>query len=148
MTDLATTTDELAALDLAAKRVYITENEINGLTFPDVPDSIVIFGLGYGVEVLSTISWLSERDLRYWGDIDTHGFCILDRLRAIFPHARSLLMDNATLLEHKALWVREENPYRGELAHLTADERSVYEGLQGVRLEQERIPYRWLTRSL
>jgi hypothetical protein len=28
------------------ERVFITENEINGLAFPDVPGSLVIFGLG------------------------------------------------------------------------------------------------------
>ena len=109
---------------------------------------MVIFGLGYGVEILSAITWLGERDLRYWGDIDTHGFHMLDRLRASFPCARSFLMDRATLLEHKALWVREENPYKGELVHLTAGERTVHEELQGVRLEQERIRYGWLVKAL
>jgi len=148
LTDLAVTVDELAALDLPAKCVFITENEINGLAFPEMPDSMVIFGLGYGVEILSAITWLGERDLRYWGDIDTHGFHMLDRLRASFPCARSFLMDRATLLEHKALWVREENPYKGELIRLTADECNVYEELHGVRLEQERIPYGWLLKAL
>jgi hypothetical protein len=57
-------------------------------------------------------------------------------------------MDRATLLENKALWVREENPYKGELVRLTADERIVYEELHGVRLEQERISYGWLVKAL
>jgi len=148
LTDMSVRLDELATVDLAAQRVYITENEINGLAFPEVPDSIVVFGLGYGVESLAAIPWLNQRDLRYWGDIDTHGFCILNRLRASFPSVRSFLMDRGTLLAHKPLWVREENPYRGELIHLTADEQEVYRELQGVRLEQERIPYGWLVRSL
>jgi hypothetical protein len=148
LTDLAVTVNELAALELPAKRVFITENEINGLAFPEMPDSIVIFGLGYGVELLSAITWLGERDLRYWGDIDTHGFHMLDRLRVSFPCARSFLMDRETLLENKALCVREENPYKGELIRLTADERTVYEELHGVRLEQERIPYGWLVKAL
>ena len=39
-------------------------------------------------------------DLVYWGDLDTHGFAILNRLRECFPHARSMLMDRATLLAH------------------------------------------------
>lgn len=53
------TAGELAALNLPATLVYLAENEINGLAFPEVPDSIVIFGLGYGVEVLSAIPWLA-----------------------------------------------------------------------------------------
>jgi hypothetical protein len=57
-------------------------------------------------------------------------------------------MDRSTLLAHEALWVREENPYKGELVRLTESERVVYEGLQGVRLEQERIRYGWLLDAL
>jgi hypothetical protein len=148
LTDLAVIVNEMAALNLQARCVFITENEVNGLAFPEVPDSIVIFGLGYGVEILSGIPWLAERDLRYWGDIDTYGFHILDRLRATFPHAQSFLMDRSTLLAHEVLWVREENPYKGELVRLTESERAVYEGLQGVRLEQERIRYGWLLDAL
>jgi hypothetical protein len=71
LTDLAIPVSDLASLLLPAKRVYITENEVNGLAFPAVPEGIVIFGLGYGVEILSTVQWLRERDLFYWGDIDT-----------------------------------------------------------------------------
>ena len=141
LTDLTLVPEEMAALDLPAKRVYITENEINGLAFPLMPESIVIFGLGYGVEILSAISWLAERDLHYWGDIDTYGFHMLDRLRASFPAARSFLMDRETFLAHGSLWVPEENPYRGQLVRLTPDERAAFDELHGMRLEQERIPY-------
>ena len=73
---------------------------------------------------------------------------MLDRLRAIFPHVQSLLMDRETLLAHRRLWVREENPHAGALVHLTSAERSVYEGLKGARLEQERIPYGWVMKAL
>lgn len=69
-------------------RVYITENNINGLAFPPMEGSLVIFGLGYGVETLSTIPWLRKVGIIYWGDIDTHGFAILDRLRMTFPDCR------------------------------------------------------------
>jgi hypothetical protein len=83
----------------------------------------------------------------YWGDIDTHGFAILSRLRALFPHVRSFLMDRETLLTHRPLWAREEEPYTGGLHHLTAEEDALFEELRqgtlgyGVRLEQERIAF-------
>jgi hypothetical protein len=38
---------------------------------------------------------------------DTHGFAILDRSRRAVPHLRSVLMDEATLLSHRPLWVQE-----------------------------------------
>ena len=154
LTDLAVPAREFAALDLPVERVFITENEINGLAFPDFPGSLVIFGLGYGLDRLSDVPWLGDRALYYWGDIDTYGFHILDRLRAILPHARSFLMDRATLLEHKPLWVREHSAYDGELHRLTSTERALYEDIrlnrlgEHVRLEQERIRYGWLQAAL
>jgi hypothetical protein len=154
LTDLAVPAREFACLDLPVERVFITENEINGLAFPNVPGSLVIFGLGYGLDRLSEVRWLHHRVLHYWGDIDTYGFHILDRLRVLFPDAQSLLMDRETLLEHAPLWVRESNPYDGELPHLNPAERALYDDLrhnrlgERVRLEQERIPYGWLLREL
>ena len=81
--DLSVTTETFARLDPGITRVFITENEINFLAFPRVADSLVIFGAGYGFEMLDAARWLQERTLHYWGDIDTHGFAILDQLRAL-----------------------------------------------------------------
>ena len=154
LTDLAVPAREFAGLDLPVERVFITENEINGLAFPSVPGSLVVFGLGYGLDRLSEVRWLHRRALHYWGDIDTYGFHILDRLRALFPDARSFLMDRETLLEHAPLWVREGNPYDGELLRLNSAERALYDDVrhnrlgERVRLEQERIAYGWLERAL
>jgi hypothetical protein len=154
LTDLAVTPGEFASLELPVERVFITENEINGLAFPDFPGSLVVFGLGYGLERLSEVRWLQQRALHYWGDIDTYGFHILERLRVLFPIARSFLMDRETLMGHLPLCVRESNPYDGELSRLTPDERALYDDLRHdrlghrLRLEQERIPYGWIKRAL
>jgi hypothetical protein len=147
LTDLAVPAGEFAGLDVPVERVFITENEINGLAFPCVPGSLVIFGLGYGLDRLSEAGWLGRRKLYYWGDIDTYGFHILDRVRVLFPEAASFLMDRETLLENAGLWVRESDPYDGELPRLTSVEGALYDDLrrnrlgERVRLEQERIPY-------
>jgi hypothetical protein len=130
-----------------ARRIFITENEVNGLAFPDVAQAMVVFGLGYGLELLSSAAWMQDREIYYWGDIDTHGFAMLDRLRAIFPAARSLLMDRGTLLAHRALWVREDTPSRGPLIRLESEERELFEDLvqnrlgDRIRLEQERVSF-------
>jgi hypothetical protein len=71
-----------------SQRVFITENETNFLAFPEVADAIVVFGAGYGWEALARASWLHRCQLHYWGDIDTHGFAILDQLRGYFPARR------------------------------------------------------------
>ena len=154
LTDLSVPCGEFARLSLPARRVFITENEINFLAFPRVPDSLVIFGAGYGFDPLAEASWLQAREIFYWGDIDSHGFAILDQLRSHFPHARSLLMDRATLLAHRPLWGREATPTQRALSRLQADEAGLYDDLRhdrigpAVRLEQERIGFAWVQAAL
>ncbi len=145
---------EFARLRLPVEQVFITENTVNGLSFPDVPGGLVIFGLGYSLERLGEVPWLASSRLHYWGDLDTHGFAMLDRLRSAFPRARSLLMDRETLLRHEALWGEEPEQHPGGLGRLTGDEAELFRELQlnrwgrRVRLEQERIAYSWLERAL
>ncbi|MEE9905563.1 MAG: hypothetical protein K4305_09095 [Chlorobium sp.] len=152
--DIALTEAAFAGLDLAVETVFITENEINFLAFPPVSRSMVIFGAGYGFENLATAHWLHERKIHYWGDIDTHGFAILNQLRRFFPEAISLLMDKETLLAHRPLWGVEPSPETVELTRLTSEEFSLYDDLRSdslgerVRLEQERIGFEWLVDAL
>jgi hypothetical protein len=154
LSDLSVPAAELARWSCPARRVFITENEINGLAFPAMDDALVIFGLGYSVERLDGVGWLLEKEIHYWGDIDTHGFAILDRLRARFPRARSLLMDRETLLEHRPLWVQEDAPHPGGLTRLTGEEDALLGDLlagrlgERIRLEQERIRFGWVTQAL
>ncbi|MFZ5893793.1 MAG: DUF3322 domain-containing protein [Myxococcota bacterium] len=154
MSDIAIPASEFAKLRLPVERVFITENEVNGLAFPAASRSIVIFGLGYGLERLAEAAWLKNVQLHYWGDLDTHGFWMLDRLRTQLPHARSLLMDRETLVTHRHAWVREGEPARFAPNHLEPEEHTLYDDLvhdrlgQAVRLEQERIGFRWLESAL
>jgi hypothetical protein len=66
VSDLTVPVAELASLDLPVKRVFVTENEVNGLAFPDVPASIVVFGLGYSVDRLAAVPWLSRRQASFF----------------------------------------------------------------------------------
>ena len=152
--DITVTQATFARLELPVTKVFITENEINFLAFPDVPEAMVIFGAGYGFENLAAVEWLRKRVIHYWGDIDTHGFAILNQLRGFFPHAASLLMDRETLMEHQALWGVEPSPETGALIRLTAEECALYDQLgrnelgRQIRLEQERIGFEWLVGAL
>jgi hypothetical protein len=156
LSDLSLPPGQFALLDVPVRCVFITENRINGLAFPACAKALVVFGLGYGLERLAEVAWLHRADVHYWGDIDTHGFGILNRLRENLPHAKSFLMDRSTLEAHRALWVREPQHarYTGDTSRLTAEERQLYEDLRHdrfgelVRLEQERIGYRWLVAAL
>lgn len=153
-TELTARRDELAANPPGHEAVYIVENEITYLAFPPVPDAVALFGGGYAVSAVEPLRWLGQRRLTYSGDIDTHGFAILDRLRQHFPHARSLLMDRATLLAHESQWVREPKPTVARLNHLHPSEADLYRDLvedalgASVRLEQERISYSAIERAV
>lgn len=154
--DISTPITEFNTLQLACNRVFITENKINGLSFPHVANAIVIFGLGYGVQSLQEVAWLKNQQIMYWGDIDTHGFAMLSMLRGYFPQTRSLMMDEETLLQFKQLWVNEPPHSRttADLKHLTPVEQTVYDRLrndtyaENVRLEQERIAFGHVCRML
>ncbi len=163
LTDLELPVEQLAGLQLPVERVFVTENETNALAFPDQPDAILLFGQGYALDLLGQIPWLARQPLYYWGDIDTHGFAILNRLRAHLPHAQSLLMDSATLLQHNELWGREPADKRctSELANLTASEQALYQALrdnrfcgpdgqavENLRFEQEHVRFSWLQGQL
>ena len=152
--DITLTQAAFSSLAPPVTTVFITENEINFLAFPNVRDSMVIFGAGYGFANLVAAHWLQEKNILYWGDIDTHGFAILNQLRGFFPHTVSFLMDRETLLAHRQFWGSEPQPQTGDLLRLTTEEQALYDQLRqhtwgvSVRLEQEKIGFRYLAAAL
>jgi len=153
-TELTVRLGELSMLIPPARRFLVVENETTFLALPDLPETVAILGGGYGLGRLARLAWLSEVELLYWGDLDTHGFAILDGLRSHFAHVVSVLMDRQTLLVHQAHWGHEPTPTRAVLQHLTAEEGELYSDLlasafgPNIRLEQERIRFGWVKRVL
>lgn len=154
LSDLTLVAHELASLEWPVKNVFICENDVTCLSFPTVPDSLLIFGGGYGFDALSRIPWLQSKRIFYWGDLDTNGFCILDQLKSHFPHTQSFLMDTHTLLRYKEYWSREGRPMCRNLLRLNPAERMTYQELcqhtwgKNVRLEQELIPISEVQKAL
>jgi hypothetical protein len=152
--ELSVRTDELTAAPDGVTRAYVIENEITYLAFPVPAAAMAILGGGYAVPVLEPLGWLAGLDVVYWGDIDTHGFAILNRLRHHLPHARSMLMDRATLLGHREQWVTEPSPTAASLDRLDRAESALYADLisnayaPSVRLEQERISFSAVEKAL
>lgn len=149
LSEVAVRADELRELALAPSVAVVVENEISYLSVEVPPGGVVIWGKGFEVDRAGRLPWLAGVDVVYWGDLDTHGFAILDRLRAFLPQTRSVLMDRETLLAHRDRWVVEERPAVSALTRLEAEEAALYADLVGdrlgdrVRLEQERIDWAW-----
>ncbi|TWJ32502.1 DUF3322 domain-containing protein [Geobacter argillaceus] len=152
--DITLDAESFARLDPKVSRVFITENEINFLAFPPVTESLVIFGAGYGFEMLSEAKWLSRCCIYYWGDIDTHGFAILDQLRSRLGHVVSFLMDRSTLLAFESQWGEEGKQALRDLPRLTEEEQALFDDLRdnrirkNLRLEQEKIGFGWVKSAL
>jgi hypothetical protein len=154
LTELAVRSEELVELAVQPRIAVIVENEVSYLSVEVPEDGVVLWGKGFEVDSVGRLPWLADTDVVYWGDIDTHGFAILDRLRAWLPATRSILMDRETLFAHRDRWVTEERPATSVLTRLTPDERGLYTELlesglgERVRLEQERIDWSWVEQRL
>ena len=152
--DITLDAESFARLRPTVSRVFITENEVNFLALPLVSDAMAIFGAGYGFDALAQAGWLSGCRIHYWGDIDTHGFAILDQLRSRFDHVESFLMDRSTLMAHETLWGAEPDPVTHDLPRLTQSERDLFDDLRfnrlrpRLRLEQEHVGFAWTVDAL
>lgn len=125
--------------------VLVVENKVTFHALPDHAGTLAIFGSGFRHISLNTVDWLHRKRVLYWGDLDSHGFAILDRFRRNFPHTESILMARRTPKTHEKLTMAEPAPTFANLVHLTAEESGTPELLQSNpagarRLQQESIP--------
>src|SRR5699024_2892066 len=149
VTEASLRVDELASMRVCPDTAVIVENEITYLTMPVPHNGVVIFGGGYTAAHAHALSWLRDAATYYWGDIDTHGFAIVHRLRSSVPHARTFLMDAETFHAHRQRWGTEPKQSKAALDLLQSDEASLFNDLvtgrfgEQLRLEQERIDWAW-----
>lgn len=151
LTDLSAPVEQVARLPLRPRWVIVSENLESMLALPEWDGVVAVHGSGYAVSVVGELHWLRDVPILYWGDLDSHGFAILHRLRSHLglegrmPSAggvpegapsgpregegpgtaqvTSVLMDEDTLMDHEDLWVREEKPNRGSFGELTGSEQ-------------------------
>ncbi|WP_110180807.1 Wadjet anti-phage system protein JetD domain-containing protein [Nocardioides solisilvae] len=134
--------------------VVISENKDTAIHFPPIPGGIAVEGDGFGGKTAAAFPWLtSAPHLYYWGDIDAHGYEILNGWRADGVPVTSILMDPDTYETYEPFGTntdKNNQPLRPgvpkALPCLTPDERAVYERVLDAahtghrRIEQERIP--------
>jgi hypothetical protein len=153
--DIEAPLEEIAQMALAPARVLVVENLETGLAMPSLPGAVCFMKLGNAATLLGAVPWVAAAKLYYWGNIDTHGFAILSRVRQQFPSIESLLMDETTLGVHRELCVAEPIPTLiADIAHLTEAEKTLYLKLctahkgKYLRLEQERIYWLYARKAL
>lgn len=133
-------------------RIFIIENEIVYLTFPLDKNSLVVFGSGFQVKTLEKASWLKEKKVFYFGDLDEHGFEMLALSRSIFPGIESFLMDEETYKKFSNYAVDGKEASSIYDNYLTKEElkllRKLRQNKAKSRLEQERIPLSYIKQKL
>ena len=144
--DLSVPIGQFERLSLPIHTVYIVENKMNMLTFPLKEKSIVVWGHGFGVDVMKDVGWMKDKRIFYWGDLDAQGFQILSEARACFSQIESFLMDRETF---DTFFEGDEGMPSNvdkELI-LTEEEKGMFLYLKenNYRLEQEKIPYDYVT---
>lgn len=145
--------DDIADFQPPHRRIFITENKVNGYTFPHAEDSLILFGMGYGVlEMAESAPWLADKEIYYWGDLDHDGFNILSNLRKVLPEMKihSFLMDKETLLAYVDPKVKDTGNTTAIPDYLTVSEKMAWKLIHdnGWRLEQERIPHEEVERAV
>lgn len=124
--------------------LWIIENLQTGLAVRAPKNTAVFMGLGFGVDKLRNLTWLTKVPVFYMGDLDVHGLLILAKLREIVPKAVSVLMDSGVLEKFERLAVADPTDPKVSVPPIGLSEKEAE--LFGIlrqnrlRLEQERIP--------
>lgn len=147
--DLSIPISQFQRLSLPVQTVYIVENKISMLTFPLITDSIVVWGHGFGVEVVRNVEWLKTKKIYYWGDLDAQGFQILSEIRTHFSQVKSFLMDKDTFEKYYEGDKGTEANVDKELC-LSQEEMEMFGYLKesNSRLEQEKIPFEYIVTKI
>ena len=142
--DISIPISEFQKIALPIQTVYIVENKMNMLTFPNRKNSIIIWGHGFGVDIMKDVEWLNTKNIYYWGDLDVQGFQILSEFRTYFGNAISFLMDRETFDMFSENDKGTKTTIEKNL-NLTPEEYDMYTYLKenDLRLEQEKIPFKY-----
>jgi hypothetical protein len=148
--DISIPLSEARQLDWSGLWIIITENKMNFLALPALPNALAIWGGGNAAQLLTTVSWLNNCRVLYWGDVDVHGFHIVSRLRAAFCHVTTAMMDLPTLNDCSKLIRTSKTASYEETKSLTPEERQAYDWVKANQklLEQEKIPHAYAVERL
>ena len=137
---------ELAATPLPASHILIVENERCLHQLAKLPNTIAVLGSGLNLEWMNA-TWLKDKRIAYWGDIDTWGLVMLAAARRRQPHLEPLLMDRELFdATCSTLSVNERRPAGEQPPEgLTAPEKDFYQHLRN--LEKGRIEQEFLLRE-
>ncbi len=156
LSDITITEEEFVNFQIPCDRVFILENKtnfsnlMNFLTLPQMASTIGIFGSGFKVGNLKKSISLADKEIYYWGDIDTHGLQILSQIRGYFKQTKSIMMNFETLRKFKDDWSKGEATTATTLLNLSSEEQELFIFVKenNIRLEQEKISHDYVLQQI
>ena len=152
--DIYLKVEDFEKININCKKVFIIENEINYLTFPNIGNGIVIWWKWFNISLLKNTKWLGNKEIFYFWDLDSHGFKILSICRKYFPQTKSIFMNKQTFdnfsdfnIKWKILWKEESENLKNYLNN-EEFELFLYLNKNNLRLEQENITQDWIKKNL
>lgn len=148
--DIAVPVSEARNFSWKGISVIIIETKMTFLSLPELPNTVSIWGGGGAAQLLASLTWLQNCRVIYWGDIDTHGFHIVSRLRGGLPHLETVMMDHLTLEDCSSIVVSAREAKYEDTSMLTANEHVAYMRVKlgQLLLEQEKIPHSYAVARL
>ena len=149
---LRLSSDTLQEFELPARNILVIENEQSCLALSDVHNTIAVSGGGKNVSWMKA-GWLDDKNVGYWGDIDSEGLAILSDARSKLSNITPLMMDELTVKTFAERMVPEPDSVSKEPIFLTEKELLLFKRLRsrhyvGTRLEQERLPLDYVIKSI
>ena len=120
--------------------VVMIENKTTFLYLPHLDNAIDNWGSGRAVSLLKDTSWLSKKEIYYWGDCDQGGYGCLSNFRRYFPKTKSLFMDMKILDKYNSYVKKSPQKYDNNIPEfLTPGEIEMFNICrnQHIMLEQE-----------
>lgn len=149
---LRLSSDTLQEFELPARNILVIENEQSCLALSDVHNTIAVSGGGKNVSWMKA-GWLADKNVGYWGDIDSEGLAILSDARSRLSSITPLMMDELTVKTFAERMVPEPDSVSKDPVALTETELALFKGLRAdqyadKRLEQERLPMEYVAQHI
>lgn len=140
-------TDTDDQMPASISRISIVENLATFNGFDPAPGCCLLFGSGNAISgIAPMLDFLQDREVLYWGYIDSFGMMILSRLRRHVAHVVSVMMDEQTMLRQREQGISwnhepETDRYNGGIVGLSETEERALSLIRAhwVRIEQEHV---------
>ena len=148
--DISLSVSEWNKMEIAATTVFVTSDILNFLRFPSHLNSCIILGNMETFKILTSLDFLANQPIYFWGDISISAFNQLALLRNNFPALASFIMDRNTYDAFKELAIPVAIDEQVMPLHLTEEEQAFFLFMKEAKqvLEQKHINQGYIQSAL